>query len=212
MTTVPTPPGTNARPHRVPASSPSAPARCAGPYAARVSINGNWLRVSPADLDRAKDDLDRAHDLAEAARNGEEEGRWAGTGKAWNAFDFLLARLGFEVPIVLGAESFVELPDVEPESQEMLDFLDGLEHDWGYGPPSYLTPEQVAAAAAQLAGLTEEDLIRGVDPAELHRAQVYPDVWDRPGELSSVAHHLPGTQRFFAAAAMAGDAVICWLD
>jgi hypothetical protein len=175
-------------------------------------MNGNWMRVSPAELERAKEDLDWAHDLAEAARNGEDEARWTSTGKAWNGLDFLLDRLGFEVPIVLGAESFVELPDVEPDSDEMFDFLDDLDDDWGYGPPSYLTPAQVAAAAAQLDGLTGEDLVRGVDPAELKRAEVYPDVWDRPGELSWVAHHLPDVQRFFAGAAEAGDAVICWLD
>ncbi len=175
-------------------------------------MNGNWLRVSPAELEHAKDDLGWAYDLAEAARNDEEPGRWTSTGKAWTGLDFLLDRLGFETPIVLGAESFVELPDVEPDSPEMADFLDNLEHDWGYGPPAYLTPAQVIAAAAQLAELTEEDLIRGVDPAELTRAEVYPDVWDRTGELAWVTHHLPDTQRFFAAAAAAGDAVICWLD
>lgn len=175
-------------------------------------MNGNWLRVTPAELDRAKADLDWAYDLAEAARNDESPERWTTTGKAWNGLDFLLDRLGFEVPIVLGAESFVEFPDVEPDSAEMVDFLDELELDWGYGPPSYLTPAQVAAAAAQLSELTGEDLIRDVDPAELARADVYPDAWDRPGKLEWVAHFLPDTTRFFTAAADDGDAVICWLD
>lgn len=174
-------------------------------------MNGNWLRVSPDELEHARNDLGWAQGLAMTARD-DNSGRWAGTDKAWNGLDFLLDRLGFEVPLVLGAESFVELPDAEPDSDEMFDFLDNLEDDWGYGPPAYLTPAQVAAAASQLATLTEDDLIRGVDPSELNRAEIYPGTWDRPGELSWVTHYLPDAQSFFAAAAKDGDAVICWLD
>ncbi|TDB82079.1 YfbM family protein [Micromonospora sp. KC721] len=176
-----------------------------------MSINGNWLRVSPDELEQAKTDLAWAHRLARAERDDNSE-RWSTTDKAWNGLDFLLDRLDFEIPLVLGAEAFVELPDVEPDSDEMLDFLENLEDDWGYGPPSYLTPVQVAVAASQLAALTEDELIRGVDPQELDRAEIYPGVWERPGELAWVAHYLPGVRSFFAAAAKDGDAVICWLD
>jgi hypothetical protein len=80
---------------------------------------------------------------------------------------------------------------------------------WGWGPPRYLTPAQVQEAAAVLAGLTGEDLIAGVDPAELGRRDVYPGTWDRPGELEWVAEFLPDVTGFFVAAAAAGDAVIC---
>jgi hypothetical protein len=174
-------------------------------------MNGNWLRVSPAELDEARADLDAAYDLAEEARNGEHPGRWAGSGQAWNGLDFLLHRLGFDVPLIFGAESLVELPDVEPDSPEMAEFLESAD-DWGYGPPAALTPAQVATAATRLAGLTEADLVRDVDPAELDRAECYPGGWTEPGRLEWVAHHLPNAQRFFAAAAKDGDAVICWLD
>ncbi|WP_232534252.1 DUF1877 family protein [Plantactinospora sp. KBS50] len=37
-----------------------------------------------------------------------------------------------------------------------------------------MTPVQVAAAASQLAVLTEDDLIRRADPQELNRAEIYP--------------------------------------
>ncbi|MEU4427134.1 YfbM family protein [Actinoplanes sp. NPDC024001] len=174
-------------------------------------MNGNWLRVTPDELEHARNDLGWAYELARTECDGDSV-RWTTTGKAWNALDFLLDRLGFEASLVLGEESFVELPDVELDSDEMFDFLENLEHDWGYGPPSYLTTVQVAAGAARLATLTEEDLLRGVDPAELNRADVYPGVWERPGELAWVAHHLPDVRAFFTAAAENGDAVICWLD
>ncbi|WP_433233549.1 DUF1877 family protein [Micromonospora sp. CA-248260] len=171
-------------------------------------MNGNWMRVSPAELARAKDDLDWAYDLVRAAMDGEDD-RIGGTGKAWHAFDFLLDRLGIELPIVVGAETFVETPEADPNDDE---YVEDLAHDWGYGSPRYLTAEQVAAADALLGALTEQDLSRGVDQAELERADIYPMVWDRPDQLSWVTHHLPYAQRFFAAAATDGDAVICWLD
>ncbi|MEU1586914.1 DUF1877 family protein [Micromonospora sp. NPDC005710] len=174
-------------------------------------MNGNWLRVSPDELKRAKTDLDWAYGLAMTHRDGDSE-RWTTTGKAWHGLDFLLERLGFDIPLVLGAEGFVELPDVEPDSEEMFDFLDGLEDDWGYGPPSYLRPIHVATAASRLTALTEDDLVRGVDAQELNRAEIYPGPWKGPGDLAWVAHHLPGVRSFFAAAAGDGAAVVCWLD
>jgi hypothetical protein len=169
-----------------------------------MGVDGNWLRVTPAELARAKDDLEWASEFAGHAMAAEDE-RLRGTGKAWHAFDFLLERRGFTVPIVFGAESFVDIPDPEDD-----DFEDP-EVDWGHGPPSYLTPEQVVAAAAELAGLTEDDLVRGVDQTELKRADIYPDIWDRPDQLGWVTHHLPYVTEFFATAAKNGDAVICWL-
>ncbi|MFG1764600.1 DUF1877 family protein [Micromonospora parva] len=174
-------------------------------------MNGNWLRVSPDELARARADLGWAYEFAMAQR-GDNSERWAGTDKAWDGFDFLLDRLGFEIPLVSGTERFVELPDVEPDSDEMFDFLESLEDDWGYGPPSYLTSTDVATAAARLATLTDDGLIRGVDPQELVRAEIYPGPWERPGALAWVAHYLPGVQSFFGAAARDGAAVICWLD
>ncbi|MEV1332957.1 DUF1877 family protein [Micromonospora costi] len=62
------------------------------------------------------------------------------------------------------------------------------------------------------AGLTGAALIDGVDPAELHRAEIYPSVWDRPGELDWVAHFVPHVREYFTAAATNGDAVICWVS
>ncbi|MEH1163959.1 YfbM family protein [Micromonospora sp. CPCC 205539] len=171
-------------------------------------MNGNWLRVTAADLARAKDDLDWAHEMAQTAVDDEGD-RWHCTGKTWHGLDFLLERYGFAVPIVWGAEAFVEshYDDDDDDDDESLDTA-----DWGYGPPRYLTPEQVTAAAASLADLTEEDLLRGVDPGELTRAEVYPDVWDRADQLTWAVHHLLDAKQFFASAATSGDAVICWLD
>jgi hypothetical protein len=165
------------------------------------------MRVTPAELARAKEDLKWAFELAEAAMENDEM-RLLGTDKAWHAFEFLLDRRGFDIPIVYGAEPFVDLAGQEHDDE----CLEDPDSGWGYGPPRYLAPDQVDAAAAALASLTEDDLVSGVDQAELMHAEIYPDIWDRPNQLGWVTHHLPYAQKFFATAAKNGDAIICWLD
>lgn len=172
-----------------------------------MSINGNWLRVTPSELARAKDDLDWAN--THARDLSDDTAKRHSTGKAWHSLEYLLDRWGLSIPIVSGAEEFIDESAGEIEDEN--GFL-AWEVDWGYGPPRYLTSEQVATAAIELAGITEGDLIRDVDQAELARAEIYPDVWERPDELAWTAHFLPGVKQFFALAAEEGDAVICWLD
>jgi hypothetical protein len=163
---------------------------------------GEWLRLTPAELEHAKSDLRWAHDLAMKADEGVDlpvaDRRSFGTDKTWQALQFLLDRKDFPIWIVFGEENFVDDPE-DPET------------DWGYGPPRYLTPEQVQQAAVALADLTEEALIDGVDPAELQQAGIYPTVWDRPDELPWAVCHLPEVKVYFDAAAKAGDAILCWI-
>ena len=57
----------------------------------------------------------------------------------------------------------------------------------------------------------EDDLLAGVDQADLVREGIYPAVWDRPDQLPWVVRHLPYVRAYFTAAAAAGDAVVCWI-
>ncbi|WP_246159313.1 YfbM family protein [Catellatospora sichuanensis] len=168
-----------------------------------MGMYGLWLRVSPAELERAKSDLDWAYELADEAVVSEKdsdisERRSFGTDKAWHALSFLLDRAEFPVSIIRGEEWFV-------------DDLDDPEADWGYGAPCYLTPEQVRQASTALADVSEGDLIRGVDVSELARAEIYPAVWESQAELDWAVGDLPDIKTYFASAADAGDAVICWI-
>jgi hypothetical protein len=173
-----------------------------------MGMYGEWLRVTPDELERAKADLDWAEELAEQIAEteyGRDDGsdlpdrRNFGTDKTWHALDYLLTRKGFPISIVFGEESFV-------------DDEDEADVDWGYGPPRYLTAEQVRAAAEALASVTEEALLDGVDAADLVAEEIYPNVWDRPGELPWAVGELPNVKTYFAAAAKAGDAIICWIS
>lgn len=162
---------------------------------------GEYARVTTAELDRALSDPEWALKLV-VGRMETEAGelpepalaRCLDVDKAWDALGFLLRRAGFPVDIVHGEES---IPDAE---------------DWGYGPPRYLTPEQVRSAAGALAEITGAHLTAGVGPQDLAEAEVYPTiVWQRGESLDYVREHYALLRPFFQAAAEEGDAMLLWL-
>ncbi|WP_033321448.1 YfbM family protein [Streptomyces yerevanensis] len=166
-----------------------------------MSMIGEYLRVTAAELDRAIQDPDWALDFVEEVQDAEEESepapaeaRHFSTYKAWDMLRFLLSRVEFSVNVIHGEEPFAD------------------DEDWGYGPPRYLKPERVRLAAQALRTATYDQLIDGVNPAELTRAEVYPLGWDEPGALEWGRHWYEGLTEFFEAAAAADDALLVWLD
>ncbi|MGW0190114.1 YfbM family protein [Streptomyces sp. NPDC003362] len=166
-----------------------------------MSMIGEYLRVTAAELDRAIQDADWALDFAEEVQDAEEEtepaptdARHFSTYKTWDLLRFLLARAEFPVNVIHGEEPFAE------------------DEDWGYGPPRYLRPERVQCAAEALRATSYDALIRGVDPAELDGAEVYPLGWGEPGALEWGRPWYDGLTQFFQAAASADNAMLVWLD
>ncbi|MFE5211787.1 YfbM family protein [Streptomyces sp. NPDC056600] len=172
-----------------------------------MSMIGEYLRVTAAELDRAIQDPDWAFDLTEEVQDAEEESepapgeaRHFSTYKTWNLLGFLLERADFPVDAVHGEEPFAE------------------DEDWGYGPPRYLPAKRVRYAAAELRATTYDQLVSGVDPADLAEAEVYPLTgvyplgWHEPGALEWGRHWYDGLTRFFEAAAAADHAMLVWLD
>ncbi|CAG6392327.1 YfbM family protein [Streptomyces cocklensis] len=166
-----------------------------------MSMIGEYLRVTAAELARAVDDPDWAADLVERIREAEDDAepapsdaRHFSTYKAWDLLRFLLARAGFPVDVVHGEEPFAE------------------DDDWGYGPPKYLPPSRVRLAAQALRATPYDRLTSGLDPAELTAAEVYPVMWDQPGAVEWGRHWYDALTRFLSAAASADDALLVWLD
>jgi hypothetical protein len=166
-----------------------------------MSMIGEYLRVTAAELDRAIRDPDWAFDFVEEVQDAEEEtepapakARHFSTYKTWDMLRFLLARAEFPVNVINGEEPFAE------------------DEDWGYGPPRYLRPERVQLAAEVLRATSYAELISGVDPAELSSAEVYPFGWSEPGALEWGRPWYDGLTQFFEAAARADDAMLVWLD
>lgn len=166
-----------------------------------MSMIGEYLRVTAAELDRAVQDPHWALDFVEATQDAEEEtepapgdARHFSTYKSWDMLRFLLARARFPVDVIHGESQFAE------------------DEDWGYGPPRYLRPERVRLAADALRDTSYDRLIEGVGPAELTGAGVYPLGWDEPGSLEWGRPLYDGLTQFFEAAAGADDGMLIWLD
>ncbi|MFJ8900084.1 YfbM family protein [Streptomyces sp. NPDC102370] len=162
---------------------------------------GEYLRVTAAELDRAIQDPDWALDFVEEVQDAEEEtepapaqARHFSTYKTWDMLRFLLSRAELPVNVIQGEEPLAEY------------------EDWGYGPPKYLRPERVRLAAKALRVTSYDQLVSGVDPAELTGAEVYPHGWSEPGSLEWGRPSYDGLTQFFEAAARADDALLVWLD
>ncbi|MFJ9596701.1 YfbM family protein [Streptomyces virginiae] len=166
-----------------------------------MSMNGEYLRVTPAELTRALKDPEWALDLAEEIQDVQEdiettpaEARHFTTHQTWNLLDFLLKRSAFPVDIVHGEEPFAEADD------------------WGYGPPQYVTADRVRLAADTLTQMTYDQLIQCIDHSELAAAEIYPQIWDSPKSLEWARDLFTPLTEFFQAAAADGHAMVIWLD
>jgi hypothetical protein len=177
-----------------------------------VSMNGEYLRLTVSELRRAIEDPDWALEFADGWRDaldyaedagdewdgadpGEARHRYLTTHKAWDAIRYLLQRASFPIDVVFGEHAFTS-----------------EDTDWGYGPPRYLTAQEVVQAAAALATVSFDQLIDGLAPADLTAANVYPQMWDEPDALQWVRHWYQPLPQFFAAAAEGGDSMIIWLS
>ncbi|WP_433202636.1 YfbM family protein [Dactylosporangium sp. CS-047395] len=170
-----------------------------------MSMIGNYLRITPLELDRARKDPDWAMEYAEDLEDAEidepesPDGQLAAdrlhrTDRTWDALRYLLERAGCPVNVVHGEEEFTE-------------------EDWGYGPAFLLTPEQVASGSAFLSGLPFEGLIRDVTAADLAAADLYPQGgWDDPGSLDHLRRYYEDLVGYFAEANRTGDAMVLWLS
>ncbi|MEV5758390.1 YfbM family protein [Streptomyces tendae] len=166
-----------------------------------MSMNGEYLRVTPEELTRALKDPEWALGLAEEIQDAQEdnettpaEARHFTTHKTWHLLDFLLKRSVFPVDIVHGEEPFAETDD------------------WGYGPPRYVTAGRVRLAADTLTQMTYDQLVQGVDHSELAAAEIYPQIWDSPTSLGWARDLFTPLTEFFHAAASDGHAMVIWLD
>lgn len=165
-----------------------------------MSMNGEYLRVTAGELARALEDPEWALDFVSDVQDaeGEEtepaEARHFTTHQTWNLLGFLLKRSAFPVDIIFG--------------EELIPEADG----WGYEPPRYLTVDRVQLAAGRLHGMDYDELIHGVDHAELAAAEVYPRTWDSPASLEWARDLFTPLTEFFEAAASADHAMVIWLD
>jgi hypothetical protein len=164
-----------------------------------MSMIGEYLRLTPLELKRAIKDpewaLQFAMEVVEAEDESEpaiDDARHFSTYKTWDILAFLLERAEFPVGVIAGEEAIA-----------------GAE-DWGYGPPRFFRADRVALAAQELARRSFDDLIEGVDPKDLVRAETY--AWDEDDSFEWARGYYDGLVEFFTATARDGDAMLVWID
>ena len=170
-----------------------------------------YFRFTPDQLRRSLADPDFALAMLEVLREAHgrhpdlppEDARVLNVDKAWAFIDVTLDTAG----LPLEAHNGVRLlyPDEHPPPPEMLEWMDDAERRF-HGPPTYLTAEEVRTAAAQMARAPFADLVDDVDPATVPALTGFAAA-DWAAGASQTTHHGGRLQRFFAAAARAGDAI-----
>jgi len=161
-----------------------------------VSIIGNFVRISPAELAHLRDDPMRVHSFVHGLVKAEltgppvapEHARSLCVDKCWDALGFLLDRVDFPVDLFRDGTDLGELDDGGTERR-------------------CLSVEQVRLAAEWFTVVEFEDVIADFDPAD-PEAAVYWVRWDEPAFVEIVREHFQALTRFFAVAAASGEAVL----
>jgi hypothetical protein len=147
-------------------------------------MNGE-LRVIPAELMDRLDDEDVVQQIM--ASDG------LSVGKAWNGLHFLYCGDG------VAGESAIS-------GGEPLFAIDN-----GYGPPQFLTPDEVVVYAEQLEAMTDDDLRDAYDPKAMREDNVYGIDFDNPRELEWLIEEARKVRAFYKDAAAKGRGILQFL-
>jgi len=157
-------------------------------------MEATYVRLSPAALQVALTDLDAAL---------EQSGQRLDLGAAFDGIRHLLGAAGSPVDLPWSGTSLLNAETAAEEDFE----------SFPYGPPVYLTPQQVGEIADFVGQWPFDRLQAYFRPAEMIDAGVYPGIWrDDPGSAAYLAAHYEPLQRFLAGAAQAGDALVAWVS
>jgi hypothetical protein len=166
-----------------------------------MSMIMQYIRIRDEELATLRrllaENPDGAFDYADELADGgdedlpAEQSRSLDTDKTWDAMAFLLHRAG--EPAVDVVRGGIRLTDDE----------------WGYGPPRYLTPEQVSRAASDLDAMPFYRLALQFDPDQM--TELYPGIWHDHDSLSYLRGWYERLTTFFRLAAADRDGMVIFL-
>lgn len=164
-----------------------------------MSMIGNFLRVSKAELDAYLEDSSLLENRIYEEEADEVDPGLMDIDKAWEGILFLLTGQNLEsLDHPLGRVLF---------SGQIID----EEQDLGYGPGQYLTPAQVKEVNAQIAGISPEDLGKNYDPKKMTELEVYPNSWEED-MADYLTDYFKDIKDFYAEASKNDQAVITFLN
>lgn len=163
-----------------------------------MSMIGNFLQITPEQLEAMHADPA----LVTKTLYPEDVDRYPGidVDKAWQAIHFLLVGDPWkgDGPLALAVLNGPEIGD-----------------DAGYGPATYLTPEEVRDVAAALEPITPEQLGQRFDPTAMMAQQIYPEIWDEDDEEELIEYITEGYQEvrsYYLDAAAKGNAMLKYVN
>jgi hypothetical protein len=161
-----------------------------------MSMIGNFLQVTPAQLDALVDDSSAIEALIYPG--GEEARNSIDIDKAWHGIHFLLTgdAWGGDAPlcnVVLGGTEVGE--------------------DAGYGPARYISVDDVRAVADALRDLPREKLAKRFDAAAMSKDSIYPSIWDEGEDaLDYLLTFYESLRAYYFDAASKGNAMLKYLN
>lgn len=164
-----------------------------------MSMRGCYRRVTLAELEVLRaEPLALAAFLSPPGDLPPPVDRHLDIGSAWQAIHFLLTGDPWS-----GGPPFANaVLGGEPVSDE----------DLGQGPARFLSPEEVAAVALALEGVSPEEFISRFDPGALNAAEVYPGAWDDDaGRRTVLAVQYAAVRELFANAAAHHDGMLLYI-
>jgi hypothetical protein len=155
----------------------------------------NLVAITPEKLRNLRRDPTGLLDMI-LADGGPTAARRLDLDKSWHGLHYLLTGTAWD-----GAPPF------------SLAILGGAEigEDTGYGPPRYLTPEEVRAVAGALHRTPHESFLARFDPAAMNAAEIYSGGWENCA-AQAMRQQLGHLAEFYASAAADGMAVLICLS
>jgi Domain of unknown function (DUF1877) len=166
-----------------------------------VGIIGEYVRVAQRDLERLHRDPWAFYWASTVSmqtpgwENRPSTEPWLSLDKAWDALGYLLEEAtDGTIDVVRGGAPI------------------GKDEEFGFGPPRYLTPEEVRQAADMLRRTPFDRLAAHYDAGQLRAAEIYPRGWDwDAGQLRALQRYFEELMEFFAVAAAHGDGMLLLL-
>lgn len=164
-----------------------------------MSMMGDFISVSPAELESYLQDSSRLETLLDAILEDRTAEAFT-IGKSFDGLSYLLT-----------GKSSEQISEAKPPLS--LAIFGGQkidpDQDLGYGPAGFLTPDQVKEVNAALAPITRANLEKNYDAGKMEELGIYPGGWEDKGtSLEWLGKELINLQSFYADAAAKGMAVV----
>lgn len=169
----------------------------------RMSMIGMFVRVAESELQNYISDSLLFENLIDDEAF-DENPNVCDIDKTWDAISFLLTGYGPS-----------DLSNAKPPLSWTIFGSNVLNEnqDLGYGPANYLTADQVILLNSELSKISSKDLEANYDASKMNELGLYPNSWEKlQDEMDYIGNHFESLKKFYATAAINGQAVICYLS